>query len=75
MQDLSGKQVGLLTISEDHKAKVFSSLSECFDITQVHNSSLTKYIMQALDAEVHKWSAGKEANIRSLISTLQYVSL
>ncbi|KAK1395670.1 hypothetical protein POM88_005533 [Heracleum sosnowskyi] len=29
--------------------------------------------VKALDAEILKWSTGKEGNIRSLISTLQYV--
>lgn len=31
--------------------------------------------MQALDAKIHKWSSGKKGNIRSLLSTLQYVRL
>lgn len=29
--------------------------------------------LQAIDAKIRKWSSGKEGNIRSLLSTLQYV--
>lgn len=31
--------------------------------------------MQALDAKIQKWATGKKGNIRSLLSTLQYVRL
>lgn len=31
-------------------------------------------LADALDAEVRKWSTGKEGNLRALLSTLQYVS-
>ncbi|KAI8015217.1 Auxilin-like protein 1 [Camellia lanceoleosa] len=30
-------------------------------------------LAEALDAEVKRWSSGKEANLRALLSTLQYV--
>lgn len=29
--------------------------------------------MQALDAKIQQWSLGKKGNIRSLLSTLQFV--
>lgn len=29
--------------------------------------------MQAIDAKIRQWSVGKKGNIRSLLSTLQYV--
>lgn len=31
-------------------------------------------LLQSLDAKIRKWADGKEGNIRSLLSTLQYVS-
>jgi len=31
-------------------------------------------IGDALDFEIKRWSAGKEGNLRALLSTLQYVS-
>lgn len=31
--------------------------------------------MQDLDAKIQKWATGKKGNIRSLLSTLQYVRL
>ncbi|CAL5334822.1 unnamed protein product [Camellia sinensis] len=30
-------------------------------------------LAEALDAEVNRWSSGKEANLRALLSTLQYI--
>ncbi|XP_028064717.1 auxilin-related protein 1-like [Camellia sinensis] len=30
-------------------------------------------LAEALDAEVKRWSSGKEANLRALLSTLQYI--
>ncbi|XP_028086521.1 auxilin-related protein 2-like [Camellia sinensis] len=30
-------------------------------------------LVEALDAEVKRWSSGKEANLRALLSTLQYI--
>lgn len=30
-------------------------------------------VAEALDAEVKRWSSGKEGNLRALLSTLQYV--
>ncbi|THF96656.1 hypothetical protein TEA_011570 [Camellia sinensis var. sinensis] len=32
-------------------------------------------IAESLDVEIKRWSAGKEGNIRALLSTMQYVSL
>lgn len=29
---------------------------------------------ETLDAEIKRWAAGKEGNLRALLSTLQYVS-
>jgi len=31
-------------------------------------------LSETLDAEVRRWSGGKEGNLRALLSTLQYVS-
>lgn len=31
-------------------------------------------IAETLDAEIKRWAAGKEGNLRALLSTLQYVS-
>lgn len=33
------------------------------------------HIMQAIDAKIRQWSNGKTGNMRSLLSTLQYVSM
>lgn len=32
-------------------------------------------VLELLEEEIKNWSAGKEGNIRSLLSTLQYVNL
>lgn len=32
-------------------------------------------IAETLDIEVRRWAAGKEGNLRALLSTLQYVRL
>ena len=31
--------------------------------------------MQEIDGKIRQWTKGKEGNIRSLLSTLQYVSI
>lgn len=36
--------------------------------------SLQRYA-ETLDAEVKRWSSGKEGNLRALLSTLQYVRI
>lgn len=33
------------------------------------------HVMQGIDAKIQQWSNGKKGNIRSLLSTLQYVSM
>lgn len=33
------------------------------------------HIMQEIDGKIRQWTKGKEGNIRSLLSTLQYVSI
>lgn len=32
-------------------------------------------ISETLDVEIKRWSAGKEGNVRALLSTMQYVCL
>lgn len=46
----------------------FMSNSSSYDLV------IFMYICQNLDAKIKKWAHGKEGNIRSLLSTLQYVS-
>ncbi|KAB5527786.1 hypothetical protein DKX38_021633 [Salix brachista] len=36
-------------------------------------SSLCQWISETLDVEIKRWAAGKEGNLRALLSTLQYV--
>lgn len=37
------------------------------------NVNMLQTCMQAIDAKIRQWSVGKKGNIRSLLSTLQYV--
>lgn len=43
-------------------------------LTNTHVASHYFIVMQAIDAKIRQWSNGKQGNIRSLLSTLQYVS-
>lgn len=40
-----------------------------------HDLHLFQRIAETLDFEIKRWAAGKEGNLRALLSTLQYVSL
>ena len=37
--------------------------------------SYLQRLAETLDAEVRRWSSGKEGNLRALLSTLQYVGV
>lgn len=40
-----------------------------------YNLSIFQRIAETLDIEIKRWAAGKEGNLRALLSTLQYVCL
>ena len=44
-------------------------------ICDVMNLCYFQRLAETLDADVRRWSSGKEGNLRALLSTLQYVRL
>ncbi|KAL0432098.1 UNVERIFIED_CONTAM: Auxilin-like protein 1 [Sesamum radiatum] len=47
--------------------------SASFRSADTRKTSLSSRVAEALDAEVKRWSSGKEGNLRALLSTLQYI--
>ncbi|PAN51057.1 hypothetical protein PAHAL_9G566600 [Panicum hallii] len=54
---------------EDLDVCVVEQVSEC----PVHHADQEKELIKTSESKIREWSRGKEGNIRSLLSTLQYV--
>lgn len=39
------------------------------------SSNVLVHMMQVIDAKIRQWSKGKEGNLRSLLTTMQHVSI
>ncbi|KAL8170824.1 LOW QUALITY PROTEIN: hypothetical protein V2J09_022628 [Rumex salicifolius] len=57
---------------ERHESVVVD-FSHCNIALSLFFTSHAKRIGETLDAEIKRWSAGKEGNLRALLSTMQYV--
>lgn len=57
-----------LNTEEDSGIAYFVFLIDCFG-----SNIFFQRLAETLDADVRRWSSGKEGNLRALLSTLQYV--
>ncbi|KAL7255811.1 hypothetical protein ACSBR1_009860 [Camellia fascicularis] len=56
----------------ERAAKALAEKNTC-DLLAQREQAERNRLAEALDAEVKRWSSGKEANLRALLSTLQYI--
>lgn len=61
----------------ERNVTIFTTIKKHMEVQNVFAflliASLMQRVAETLDADVRRWSSGKEGNLRALLSTLQYV--
>lgn len=61
----------------ERNVTIFATIKRHMEVQNVFAflliASLMQRVAETLDADVRRWSSGKEGNLRALLSTLQYV--
>ncbi|KAE8647265.1 auxilin-related protein 2 [Cucumis sativus] len=65
-------RLGRLQRTEERAARAVADLNQR-DFQTQHEQEEKRRIAESLDVDIKRWSAGKEGNMRALLSSLQYV--